>query len=119
MSEASDIGFKPLGDRVLVERAKAAEKHGLIHVPEQAKEKPAEGVVLAVGPGKRAEDGKVLEPYVKVGDRILFGKYSGTEIKVDGRECVVMAEGDILGIVTARPAEATTRIPDTHDCAPA
>ena len=92
--------FKPLHDRVLVRRIEQDEKTaGGIIIPDTAKEKPMEGEVIAVGPGARGEDG-VLHPLdVKAGDRILFGKWSGSEVKIDGEELIIMKESDILGII--------------------
>jgi chaperonin GroES len=93
--------IKPLGDRVLVKRIKEEDRtKGGIIIPDTAKEKPQEGKVVAVGKGKVAEDGKLIAPEVKAGDKILFGKYSGSEIKLDGEEHVVLREDDILGIIT-------------------
>jgi len=92
--------FRPLHDRILVERVESEEKTaGGIILPDSAKEKPQQGKVIAVGPGKKAEDGKLLPMDVKVGDTILFGKYSGSEIKIDGNEYLIMREEDVLGIV--------------------
>ena len=92
--------FKPLQDRVLVRRIEEEEKtKGGIIIPDTAKEKPMEGEVIAAGPGARGDDGKVHPLDVKVGDRILFGKWSGTEIKIDGEDLVVMKESDIMGVV--------------------
>ena len=92
--------FRPLHDRVVVRRIEAEEKtSGGIIIPDTAKEKPQEGEVVAVGPGARAEDGTVTALDVKAGDRILFGKWSGTEVKVDGEDLLIMKESDILGIV--------------------
>ena len=92
--------IKPLHDRVLAKRLESEEKtKGGIIIPDTAKEKPLEGKVIAVGAGKRLEDGSVRAPAVKEGDRILFGKYSGTEIKIDGEEMVILKEDDILGII--------------------
>ena len=92
--------FRPLQDRVLVRRIEEEEKtKGGIIIPDTAKEKPMEGEVLAAGPGVRAEDGKLHPLDVKVGDRVLFGKWSGTEIKIDGEDLVVMKESDIMGVV--------------------
>jgi len=92
--------FRPLHDRVLVRRVEAEEKTaGGIIIPDSAKEKPAEGEIVAVGNGSRAEDGKVTPLDVKVGDRVLFGKWSGTEVKVDGEDLLIMKESDILGII--------------------
>ena len=94
------MGFRPLHDRVLVRRVEADEKTaGGIIIPDTAKEKPQEGEVIAVGTGARADDGKVTPLDVKAGDKILFGKYSGSEIKVDGEELLIMREEDILGVV--------------------
>lgn len=92
--------FRPLHDRVLVKRVESEEKSaGGIIIPDTAKEKPMEGEVVAVGPGARGEDGKIVELDVKAGDRVLFGKWSGTEVRIDGEELVIMKESDILGIV--------------------
>ena len=94
------MGFRPLHDRVLVRRVDAEEKTtGGIIIPDTAKEKPQEGEVVAVGPGARDEDGKHIQPEVSAGDRILFGKWSGTEVKVDGEDLLIMKESDILGVV--------------------
>ena len=93
--------FRPLQDRVLIRRIEQEEKTtGGIIIPDTAKEKPQEGEVVAAGPGARAEDGKVHPLDVKVGDRVLFGKWSGTEIKLDGEELMIMKESDLLGIMT-------------------
>ncbi|KAF0177525.1 MAG: chaperonin GroES [Alphaproteobacteria bacterium] len=98
--------FRPLGDRVLVKRVKEEEKtKGGIIIPDTAQEKPQEGEVVAVGPGARDEDGERIEMDVKVGDRILFGKWSGTEVKVDGDELLIMKESDILGVIDGAPAK--------------
>jgi len=92
--------FRPLHDRVLVERIEAEEKTaGGIIIPDTAKEKPQEGKVIAVGTGTKSEDGKVTPLDVKAGDTILFGKWSGTEVKVDGKDLLIMKESDILGVV--------------------
>ena len=92
--------FRPLQDRVLIRRIEEEEKTtGGIIIPDTAKEKPMEGEVLAAGPGARGEDGKLHPLDVKVGDRVLFGKWSGTEIKIDGEDLVVMKETDIMGVV--------------------
>ena len=92
--------FRPLGDRVLVKRVEEEEKtKGGIIIPDTAKEKPQEGEVVAVGPGARDEDGDYIKPELNVGDRILFGKWSGTEVKVDGEDLLIMKESDILGVV--------------------
>jgi chaperonin GroES len=92
--------FRPLHDRILVERIESEEKTpGGIILPDTAKEKPQQGKIIAVGTGKRTEDGKVLSMELKPGDTILFGKYSGTEIKIEGDEYLIMKEDDVLGIV--------------------
>ena len=92
--------FRPLQDRVLVRRIEQEEKTaGGIIIPDTAKEKPMEGEVIAAGPGTRGEDGKLLPLDVKAGDRILFGKWSGSEVKIDGEELIIMKESDILGII--------------------
>ena len=94
------MGFRPLHDRVLVRRVEADEKTaGGIIIPDTAKEKPQEGEVVAVGPGARDEAGRINAPDVKAGDRILFGKWSGTEVKIDGEDLLIMKETDILGVV--------------------
>lgn len=92
--------FRLLHDRVLVRRIEAEEKTaGGIIIPDTAKEKPSEGEVIAVGPGIRDDNGKLIEPGVKPGDRILFGKWSGTEVRIDGEDLLIMKESDILGVV--------------------
>ena len=92
--------FRPLHDRVVVRRIEAEEKtSGGIIIPDTAKEKPQEGEVVAVGPGARAEDGTVTALDVRAGDRILFGKWSGTEVRVDGEDLLIMKESDILGVI--------------------
>jgi chaperonin GroES len=92
--------IRPLGDRILVKRIKEEEKSkGGIIIPDTAKEKPQEGRVVAVGMGKKTEEGKVIAMDVKAGDRILFGKYSGSEIKLEGEEHLILREDDILGIL--------------------
>jgi chaperonin GroES len=97
--------FRPLHDRVVVRRLEAEEKTaGGIIIPDTAKEKPMEGEVVAVGPGARDETGKLNPLDVKEGDRILFGKWSGTEVKLDGEELLIMKESDIMGIVEGQPA---------------
>ncbi|MCC2977296.1 co-chaperone GroES [Sphingomonas sp. PL-96] len=94
------MNFRPLHDRVLVRRVEAEEKTaGGIIIPDTAKEKPQEGEVVAAGTGTKSEDGKVTPLDVKAGDRILFGKWSGTEVKVNGEDLLIMKESDILGIV--------------------
>jgi chaperonin GroES len=92
--------IKPLGDRVLVKPTEAKEeKRGGIIIPDTAKEKPQEGEIIAVGKGKTTEDGKVIALDVKKGDKVLFGKYSGTEVKIDGINHLIMSQDDILGII--------------------
>ena len=92
--------FRPLHDRVVVRRLDAEEKTaGGIIIPDTAKEKPSEGVIEAVGPGARDESGKIQPLDVKVGDRILFGKWSGTEVKLDGKDLLIMKETDIMGVI--------------------
>ena len=94
------MGFRPLHDRVLIRRVEAEEKTtGGIIIPDTAKEKPMEGEVVAVGPGARGEDGKIQTLDVKAGDRVLFGKWSGTEVKLDGEDLIIMKESDIMGIL--------------------
>ena len=96
--------FRPLHDRVLVRRIEQQEKTaGGIIIPDTAKEKPQEGEVIAAGAGTKTEDGKLLPLDVKAGDRILFGKWSGTEVRVDGEDLLIMKESDILGIVEGAP----------------
>ena len=95
--------FRPLHDRVVVRRIEAEEKtSGGIIIPDTAKEKPQEGEVVAVGPGARGDDGKLVELSVQAGDRFLFGKWSGTEVKIDGEELLIMKESDILGVIETR-----------------
>ena len=97
--------FRPLHDRVLVRRVDQLEKTaGGIIIPDTAKEKPQEGEVIAAGSGIKGEDGKITPLDVKAGDRILFGKWSGTEVRVDGEDLLIMKESDILGIVEGTPA---------------
>jgi len=92
--------FRPLHDRVVVQRLESDQKtKGGIIIPDTAKEKPQEGKIIAVGPGARDENGKIQPLDVKVGDRILFGKWSGTEVKIDGEDYLIMKESDIMGVV--------------------
>jgi chaperonin GroES len=101
------MSFRPLHDRVLVRRVKEEEKtKGGIIIPDTAKEKPQEGKVIAVGTGTRGDDGKITPLDVKAGDRILFGKWSGSEVTIDGEELIIMKESDILGIVDKVTAKA-------------
>jgi len=98
--------FRPLHDRVLVRRIEAEEKtRGGIIIPDTAKEKPMEGEIVAVGPGARNEKGELVKLDVKEGDRVLFGKWSGTEVKIDGEELLIMKESDIMGIVEVPAAK--------------
>ena len=100
MAQAPTMKLRPLHDRVLVRRLEEQDdKHGSIIIPDTAKEKPQEGKVIAVGTGRVTEDGKKLPLALKEGDRILFGKYSGSEVKIDGEELLIMKEEDILGIL--------------------
>jgi chaperonin GroES len=94
------MSFKPLHDRVVIRRLDSEEKSkGGIIIPDTAKEKPSEGIVVSVGPGARDESGNRVEPGLKAGDHILFGKWSGTEVKLDGEELLIMKESDIMGVV--------------------
>ena len=99
------MGFRPLHDRVLIRRVEAEEKSaGGIIIPDTAKEKPMEGEVVSVGPGARGDDGKIQPLDVKAGDRVLFGKWSGTEVKLDGTEYLIMKESDIMGVIEDKAA---------------
>lgn len=99
-SKMANVNFRPLHDRVVVRRVESEEKTaGGIIIPDTAKEKPQEGEVLAVGNGARDESGKLVPLDVKVGDRVLFGKWSGTEVKLDGEELLIMKESDIMGVI--------------------
>ena len=94
------MAFKPLHDRVLVRRIEGEDKtKGGLIIPDTAKEKPAEGEVIALGEGARKDSGELIAPSVKVGDRVLFGKWSGTEVTLDGKELLIMKESDIMGII--------------------
>jgi len=94
------INLKPLADRVIIKPSEAEEKtKGGIILPDTAKEKPIEGTVVAIGPGKTSDDGKIVKPEVKVGDKVLYGKYSGTEVSVEGEEYLIMRESDIFAII--------------------
>ncbi len=100
MAQAPTMKLRPLHDRVLVRRVEEQDdKHGSIIIPDTAKEKPQEGKVVAVGTGRVTEDGKKLPLALKEGDRILFGKYSGSEVRLDGQEYLIMKEEDVLGVV--------------------
>ncbi len=101
--------FRPLGDRVLVRRVEEEEKtKGGIIIPDTAKEKPQEGEIVAAGPGARNDEGQLVPMDVKAGDRVLFGKWSGTEVRIDGEDLLILKESDILGIVEA-PAAPTRK----------
>ena len=104
------MNFRPLHDRILIKRIEEKEtaKGGII-IPDTAKEKPQEGEVIAVGSGKRDEDGKVVPLDVKAGDRILFGKYSGTEIKIDNQEYLILKEDEVLGVLEGKAATASRK----------
>ena len=96
--------FRPLHDRVVIRRLEQEEKTaGGIIIPDTAKEKPQEGEVVAVGPGARDEDGKLQPLELKAGDRVLFGKWSGTEVKIDGEELMIMKESDVMGVIVGKP----------------
>ena len=99
--------FRPLHDRVVVKRVEEEQKtKGGIIIPDTAKEKPMQGEVLAVGPGARGEDGELIAMGVSVGDRVLFGKWSGTEVKLDGEDLLIMKESDLMGVLEDAPAVA-------------
>ncbi len=98
--------FRPLHDRVVVRRLEGETKTaGGIIIPDTAKEKPQEGEIIAVGPGGRDESGKLIPIDLKVGDRVLFGKWSGTEVKIDGEELLIMKESDVMGVIEGTPAK--------------
>jgi len=99
--------FRPLHDRVVVRRLEQEEKTaGGIIIPDTAKEKPQEGEVVAVGPGARDEHGKLQPLDLRAGDRVLFGKWSGTEVKIDGEELMIMKESDVMGVIEGKPSKA-------------
>jgi chaperonin GroES len=101
------MNFRPLHDRVVIRRLTAEEKTtGGIIIPDTAQEKPMQGEVIAVGPGARNEQGQLVPLDVRAGDRILFGKWSGTEVKLEGEELLIMKESDIMGIIEGEPASA-------------
>jgi len=101
--------FRPLHDRVVIRRVEEEEKsRGGIIIPDTAKEKPMEGEVVAAGPGARGEDGKIQPMELKAGDRVLFGKWSGTEVKLDGEELIIMKESDIMGVI--EPSAAAQKV---------
>ena len=100
MNKEKTMNVKPLADRVLVEALEAAEKTaGGLYVPDTAKEKPQKGRIVAAGPGKASDAGTLIKMEVKVGDTVLYGKYSGTEVSVDGKEYLIMRESDVLAII--------------------
>jgi chaperonin GroES len=102
------MNIRPLYDRIVVKRIEDQEtKIGGLYIPDSAKEKPQEGEVVAVGKGKRLEDGKVVPLDVQKGDRILFGKYSGSEIRIDGEELMIMREDEVLGVLEGAPKKAS------------
>jgi chaperonin GroES len=99
--------FRPLHDRVVVRRLEQEEKTaGGIIIPDTAKEKPQEGEIVAVGPGARDEHGKLQPLELKAGDRVLFGKWSGTEVKIDGEELMIMKESDVMGVIEGKPSKS-------------
>ena len=100
------MNFRPLHDRVVVKRIDEEQKtKGGIIIPDTAKEKPMQGEILAVGPGARNDKGELIALGVKVGDRVLFGKWSGTEVKIDGEELLIMKESDVMGVIEGTPAK--------------
>jgi chaperonin GroES len=100
MATATDVKVKPLSDRVVVKATEETEQmRGGLYIPDTAKEKPQQGEVIAVGPGKVSDDGTRIEPEVKVGDKVLYGKYSGTEVTIDGEQYLILRESDVLAIV--------------------
>ncbi|MGE0256171.1 MAG: co-chaperone GroES [Alphaproteobacteria bacterium] len=100
------MAFRPLHDRVVIRRVQSDTKTaGGIIIPDTAQEKPQEGEVVSVGPGARTEDGKLVPMDLKAGDRVLFGKWSGTEVKIDGEELLIMKESDIMGVIEAKKAK--------------
>ena len=105
MAQATKAKLRPLHDRVLVKRLVEQDaKHGSIIIPDTAKEKPSEGEVISVGPGGRDDKGNLIPIELKAGDRVLFGKWSGTEVKIDGQELLIMKESDIMGVLIEVPA---------------
>ena len=100
MATATEIKVKPLADRVVVKALEDAEQmRGGLYIPDTAKEKPQQGEVVAVGPGKLSDEGKRIEPDLKVGDKVLYGKYSGTEVTVDGEQYLILRESDVLAVI--------------------
>ena len=108
--------FRPLHDRVVIRRLEGEEKtKGGIIIPDTVKEKPQEGEVVAVGPGARDEKGVLVPSELKPGERVLFGKWSGTEVKIDGQELLIMKESDVLGVLEGAAARRRRRLPETLD----
>ena len=102
--------FRPLHDRIVIRRIEGEDKtRGGIIIPDTVKEKPQEGEVIAVGPGARDESGKLVSPEVKAGDRVLFGKWSGNEVKIDGEDLLIMKESDVMGIIDKPAAKAKSK----------
>ena len=100
MATATDLKVKPLADRVVVKPIEEAEQmRGGLYIPDTAKEKPQQGEVVAVGPGKFSDDGKRMEPELKVGDKVLYGKYSGTEVTIDEQQYLILRESDVLAVI--------------------
>ena len=100
MATATDLKVKPLADRVVVKPLEEAEQmRGGLYIPDTAKEKPQQGEVVAVGPGKLSEEGKRIEPDLKVGDKVLYGKYSGTEVTLDNEQYLILRESDVLAVI--------------------
>ena len=101
MATATDVKVKPLSDRVVVKATEETEQmRGGLYIPDTAKEKPQQGKVIAVGPGKVSDDGTRIEPEVKVGDKVLYGKYSGTEVTIDGEPYLILRESDVLAVIS-------------------
>ncbi len=100
MATATDIKVRPLADRVVIKALEESEQmRGGLYIPDTAKEKPQQGEVIAVGPGKQNEEGKRIEPELKVGDKVLYGKYSGTEVTVDNEQYLILRESDVLAVI--------------------
>jgi chaperonin GroES len=96
----SKISIKPLADRIVIEALESTEEmRGTLYIPDTAKEKPMQGTVIATGPGRRSEEGEIVPVELKAGDRVLYGKYSGTEVTVDGNEYLIIKEGDVLAVI--------------------
>jgi chaperonin GroES len=100
MATATDLKVKPLADRVVIKPIEEAEQmRGGLYIPDTAKEKPQQGEVVAVGPGKLSDDGKRMDPELKVGDKVLYGKYSGTEVTIDDQQYLILRESDVLAVI--------------------